>query len=225
MITDILLLVILLPIVLGILCLIIPKKLRILEEGVAIIGSLIVFVMTLYLFLNKPLEWVKEKILFLKLDTLSGFVLLAIGLFGFLITLYSLRFMREKQDIGKYYVYILWTIGASCGAVLSNNLILLLIFWGFLGLTLYLLIATGGQESSQAAKKTFIIVGGSDALFQGLHARDHRVLPGSHRWGRPAADLPQRDRIPPHSPGGDREPSEGTVKIATKKHTWSEGSS
>jgi formate hydrogenlyase subunit 3/multisubunit Na+/H+ antiporter MnhD subunit len=45
-----------------------------------------------------------------------------------------------------------------------NNLLLLFAFWGFLGLTLYLLINMGDARSSLAAKKTFIIVGGSDAL-------------------------------------------------------------
>jgi len=39
-----------------------------------------------------------------------------------------------------------------------------LVFWGFLGLTLYLLVAIGGPNATQAAKKTFIIIGGSDCL-------------------------------------------------------------
>ncbi|MDD4954403.1 MAG: proton-conducting transporter membrane subunit, partial [Candidatus Omnitrophica bacterium] len=43
-------------------------------------------------------------------------------------------------------------------------LLVLLTSWGFLGLTLYLLINMGTKESSKVAKKTFIIVGGTDAL-------------------------------------------------------------
>ncbi|MFH0913071.1 MAG: proton-conducting transporter membrane subunit, partial [Candidatus Omnitrophota bacterium] len=45
----------------------------------------------------------------------------------------------------------------------SNNLILLAVFWGFLGLTLYILVNMG-DDASNIAKKTFLIVGGSDAL-------------------------------------------------------------
>lgn len=99
-----------------------------------------------------------------KLDALNSFIILAIGLFSSLTLIYSLKFMKVKQNLFQYYTYIILTAIASACAVISNNLILLLIFWGFLGLTLYLLINIGGDEAKDAAKKTFIIVGGSDML-------------------------------------------------------------
>jgi len=71
--------------------------------------------------------------------------------------------MKARQGLIQYYTYIILTALASIGAVLSNNLLLLLVFWGFLGLTLYLLINMG-KDAAAVAKKTFIIVGGSDAL-------------------------------------------------------------
>ncbi len=88
---------------------------------------------------------------------------LAIGLFSVLTITYSLRFMRGKRQQFNYYMYIILTAIASVAAVLANNLILLLVFWGFLGLTLYLLINMG-QKAEAVSKKTFIIVGGSDAI-------------------------------------------------------------
>jgi formate hydrogenlyase subunit 3/multisubunit Na+/H+ antiporter MnhD subunit len=99
-----------------------------------------------------------------KLDTLNGFVALAIGLFSVLTLLYSSRYMRGKRGVVQYYVYITLTAITAVLAVLSNNLALLLMLWGFLGLTLYLLIIMGDKDSDAAAKKTFIIIGGSDAL-------------------------------------------------------------
>ncbi|MFZ2602887.1 MAG: proton-conducting transporter membrane subunit [Candidatus Omnitrophota bacterium] len=99
-----------------------------------------------------------------RLDRLNGFLLLAIIVFSFLILIYSVKFMRGKARLIQYYTYIILSAAASIGAVLSNNLILLVIFWGFLGLTLYLLINIGKDDTSATAKKTFIIVGGSDAL-------------------------------------------------------------
>jgi len=98
-----------------------------------------------------------------KLDSLNSFVVLAISLFSVLTVIYSLRFMKGRRGLIQYYAYIILTAAVSIGAVLSNNLILLLVFWGFLGLTLYLLINMG-DDASGIAKKTFIIVGGSDAL-------------------------------------------------------------
>lgn len=98
-----------------------------------------------------------------KLDFLNGFVVLAMVLFSALTLIYSFRFMQKTPRPVQYYAYLILTALASVGAVLSNSLILLLVFWGFLGLTLYLLI-NFGEKAEAVAKKTFIIVGGSDAL-------------------------------------------------------------
>ena len=101
---------------------------------------------------------------FFKLDALNGFVCLGIIFFGVITLVYSLRFMKGKTNLVEYYTYIILTIIVSLVAALANNLIVLLVAWGFLGLTLYLLIAHAGPDASDAAKKTFIIVGGSDGL-------------------------------------------------------------
>ena len=162
--TRILLIPIGLPLIFGIFSLLIPRGSEGVRKGIALIGSLTTFILTIFLFFQKPLEWVANDSITLRLDNLSGFIFLAIGFFGFLITLYSLKFMQGKSHLKEYYAYILWTIGAALGAVLANNLVLLLIFWGFLGLTLYLLIGLGEVDAGAAAKKTFIIVGGSDSL-------------------------------------------------------------
>lgn len=98
-----------------------------------------------------------------KLDNLSRFVIWAIILFGVLITLYSIKFMRGRKRLAQYYTYIVLTVIASIGVALANNLILLIVLWGFLGLTLYMLINIE-PNADQTAKKTFIIVGGVDSL-------------------------------------------------------------
>ncbi|MCM8780733.1 MAG: hypothetical protein NC908_02265 [Candidatus Omnitrophica bacterium] len=100
-----------------------------------------------------------------RLDSLNAFIVLAIGLFSLLVIVYSARFRFIRRRIAlQYYICIILTALASIITVLANNLILLLVCWGFLGLTLYLLINLGDVGSETAAKKTFIIVGGSDAF-------------------------------------------------------------
>lgn len=102
---------------------------------------------------------------FFKFDNLSIFVGIFVGIFFLLITLYSFGFMRQRKGLIHYYLYITLTLVSSLGAVFSNNLILFMIFWGFLGLLLYLLIEFGQTENaSYTAKKAFIIIGGTDAL-------------------------------------------------------------
>jgi len=155
---------IVLPILLGLICLAIPRNVKVIRELIALVGSAGTFGWVIWLFTQKPLDWTLQGSVLLRLDHLSGFVLLASGLFGFLITLYSIKFMQGKDGLSTYYGSLLWTLGAACGALLANHLILLLIFWGFLGITLYLLVLTGGGDAAPAAKKALVIVGGSDAL-------------------------------------------------------------
>jgi len=99
-----------------------------------------------------------------KLDSLNSFVLVGIILFTIITLLYSFKFMKGKRGLVKYYTYIIFTAIASILAALANNLILLAIFWGFLGMTLYILINMGEDKTGAVAKKTLIIIGGTDAL-------------------------------------------------------------
>jgi len=141
-----------------------PRKQEAFIKTIALVISLVTLIFSLRLFINRPLTLELWSYTVLKMDELSSFILLAVCLFGFLITMYSLHYMKDKGADKGYYINILWTIAASCGAVLANSLVLFLVFWGFLGLTLYLLINIGGQKAASAAKKTFIIIGGSDCL-------------------------------------------------------------
>ncbi|MDP3788952.1 MAG: proton-conducting transporter membrane subunit, partial [Candidatus Omnitrophota bacterium] len=149
----------------SLICAFIPRMVRPLF---ALAVSLFALVASYYLFTIKTATWDLfglERAL--RIDNLSAFVLLFISFFGSLIILYSIGFLKGKNDIDSYnlyYPYILATIAASIGTVLSNNLLIFISFWGFLGLTLYLLIAIEGEKAKAAAKKTFIIIGGTDAF-------------------------------------------------------------
>jgi formate hydrogenlyase subunit 3/multisubunit Na+/H+ antiporter MnhD subunit len=165
---------IVIPALAGVFCLLPPKKLKYVREIMALLTSSGVLVVAAVAFASKPLSWTYAALApssadgipspLLVLDSLSGMVLLGIGFFGVLIALYSIKAMAGRSGQGQYYAYFLWTLGAACGAALANDLILLLVMWGFLGLTLYLLISLGEAGAEVAAKKTFIIVGASDSL-------------------------------------------------------------
>jgi len=102
---------------------------------------------------------------FFTFDKLSIFVGIFIGFFSLLTIIYSIGFMKQRKGLLQYYLYILLTLVASLGVVFSNNLILFIVFWGFLGLLLYLLIGFGQKkQTSYTAKKSFIIIGGTDAF-------------------------------------------------------------
>ncbi|MFH0839815.1 MAG: proton-conducting transporter membrane subunit [Candidatus Omnitrophota bacterium] len=144
-------------------CAILP---RIVRSGFALIVSAWALFVSYNIFRLKNASWdVLGYTGIFRMDGLAAFILLFIALFGFLIILYSTGFLKGVSNVsGLYYSYILATIAGSIGAILSNNLLVFIGFWGFLGITLYLLISVGGDKTKAAAKKTFIIIGGSDAL-------------------------------------------------------------
>ncbi|HAZ10283.1 MAG TPA: hypothetical protein DCY56_04160 [Candidatus Omnitrophica bacterium] len=150
---------ILVSIIAGLFILLIPKKFRKVAEFFSLITSIYLFIAAIKIFFASPVNAG-----YLYVDGLSRFIVLAIGFFGFLVTLYSMRFMSSYKDISSYYTYIIWTIGASILAAVSNNIVLLLASWGFLGFTLYMLINISGPKAAAISKKTFIIIGGSDSL-------------------------------------------------------------
>jgi formate hydrogenlyase subunit 3/multisubunit Na+/H+ antiporter MnhD subunit len=159
------------PLAAGLLCLLLPRAWGRLSGIVATAGSAITVMLAWQLLREwqqlsggEPLIVSFPLLRSLRLDHLSSFILMAVTAFGFLISLYSMGYMSGKERLKEYYTYLLWTVGASCGVILANNLLLLLIFWGVLGFTLYMMIGIAGPDASSAAKKTLIIVGGSDCL-------------------------------------------------------------
>ncbi|MFA5275276.1 MAG: proton-conducting transporter membrane subunit [Candidatus Omnitrophota bacterium] len=101
---------------------------------------------------------------YFKLGALNSFILLAIGMFFVLTLVYSLKFMKGRKRLFEYYTYITLTALASAGVVFTNNLLILIVFCGFLGFTLFVLIGMGEDKTGETAKKTFIIVGATDVI-------------------------------------------------------------
>jgi len=144
----------------GLICRIIPDRVKYIRETISFLTAGIVFILSIYIFraqIPSPEIWYY-------VDKLSAFVFLFVSFFSILVVIYSFSYMKGKEFLNRYYAYILWTLSASTGAIFSNHLILFAIFWGFLALTLYLLINLGGADAALPAKKTFIIVGGVDSF-------------------------------------------------------------
>lgn len=163
-----LILPIIIPLIGGLIALIIPKELKLIKGIIAIITAFINLFIMFKLFgvegeLSYVIPWGGYGIEFaLRLYTFSKFITVAIAAFGFLIILYSLSFMKNKNFIGQFYAYFLITVGFATGAVLADNLILLLFFWeGLLG-TLFGMIAIGNKNAYKTAIKAFLIVGITD---------------------------------------------------------------
>jgi len=146
--------------IIGVICRIIPDRVKYIRETISFLTAGIVFILSIYIFRTQ----IPSPEIWYYVDKLSAFVFLFVSFFSILVVIYSFSYMKGKEFLNRYYAYILWTLSASTGAIFSNHLILFAIFWGFLALTLYLLVNIGGADAALPAKKTFIIVGGVDSF-------------------------------------------------------------
>jgi formate hydrogenlyase subunit 3/multisubunit Na+/H+ antiporter MnhD subunit len=180
---TILQLLILIPVSAGLLLFFVPERYNTLKGIFAMIISLIAGFLTVLLFtsaiqMTVLSENIRKICLALSdvdlvqdisycftftIDNLSKLIILFITLFAILILLYSLVYIKSGR-VKNYYPWFLITTGCSYGAVLSDNLLLFLTFWGVLGITLYKLIPGCDEESSATAKKTLILIGASDSI-------------------------------------------------------------
>ena len=175
--------IIALPLFSGLLLFLIPEKFRTMKGIFALLISIIsgylsvvIFISGNQIFLLKNLstsagfsvsgfDLLKDsgRYLSFNCDNLSKLIILFASLFSFLILLYSLIYIKAGR-LKNYYPYFLITLGCTNGAVLSDNLLLFIAFWGVLGITLYKLIQGHDEESSATAKKTLILIGASDSI-------------------------------------------------------------
>ena len=178
----------------GIVAFAIPSRLRGAQAGFALIATSANLAITIVLFrvggephsLVRP--WTSLGLEYaLRLDAFSRFILLSTAAFGFLVALYSAVFMRHQPRANQFWAYLLLTLGLTNGAVLADNLILLLFFWESLLLPLFGMIAIGHKGAFKTAVKMFVIVGITDlCLMFGAVLAGH--LAGT--WRMSAIHLP-----------------------------------
>ncbi|MGD6804352.1 Na+/H+ antiporter subunit A [Rossellomorea vietnamensis] len=87
------------------------------------------------------------------------FALLITGI-GALVVLYSIYYLsKEKEQLHNFYVYLLLFMGAMLGVVLSDNLIVLYMFWEFTSISSFLLIGYWyhRERSRYGAQKSMLI--------------------------------------------------------------------
>lgn len=161
MIINELLLFILIPLVVGFVNLFLPALLR----KILTFISLAVGLVMVYLFYKAPVySFSYFGNLIFNLDQMGLFVVTFIQILSFIILIFSLKGLDKDSEKRYFFLYPI-TVAFCNGVVLSEHALSFLIFWGLSGLTLYLFGTLGKtHDAPQAAKKTFIIIGGSDAF-------------------------------------------------------------
>lgn len=110
----------------------------------------------------------------LRLYGFSRFILLFVAIFAFLIALFSSAFMKDDRRAGQFFGYYLLTVGLANGAILANDVVVLLFFWEGLLLTLFTMIMVGRPDAHFTAIKALIINGAADlCMLAGLMLAAH----------------------------------------------------
>lgn len=90
---------------------------------------------------------------------------------GLLITLYARYYLSGEDPVGQFYTYLLLFQGAMLGIVISDNILLLLIFWELTSLSSFLLIGYWKHlpEGRQGARMALTVTGaGGLAMIGGM---------------------------------------------------------
>lgn len=94
------------------------------------------------------------------LDGLSLLLTLIITGIGALVVLYSIFYLaKEREALHNFYIYLLLFMGAMLGVVLSDNIMVLYVFWELTSISSFLLIAYWFQRerSRYGAQKSLLI--------------------------------------------------------------------
>ena len=99
------------------------------------------------------------------LDPLSVFMMLIVSGVGSLIVAYSIGYMHGEGEERRYFAYMALFVFSMLMLVQGGNLLMLLVGWGLVGLSSYLLIGFHHERPSAiaAAKKAFIMNAVGDA--------------------------------------------------------------
>ena len=100
--------------------------------------------------LSLPLGGVFGHVTFLP-DGLAVFLAVVATVIGSLAVIFSVDYMRGERQLGRYYAYVLFFIGAMVGLVLSSNLLLVFVFWEITALCSYALISFYNDDPKAVA--------------------------------------------------------------------------
>ena len=149
MMEYLLILPIFIPLIAGLLAVVEINHKNYIREAISLLAVAANLIVTYALFDKKyafSIPWAGFGMdISLRIYHFSAFILLASAAVAALIALYSIMFMNGREKNNYFYLYFMLTLSFTNGAVLAENLILMLFFWEGLLAVLLGFIAIGGK--------------------------------------------------------------------------------
>jgi NADH-quinone oxidoreductase subunit L len=94
-----------------------------------------------------------------QVDPLTSIMLIVVNAISSFVHLFSVKYMEGDAKYKKYFSYLGLFTFSMLGLVLTNNIILMYVFWELVGVSSYLLIGFWYEKKApqEAAKKAFIV--------------------------------------------------------------------
>lgn len=94
-----------------------------------------------------------------EINNVTALMLFVVNLISALVHLYSIEYMRGDIRYTRYFAYLGIFTFSMLGIVITNNLLMMYIFWELVGLSSYLLIGFWFEKdsASDAGKKAFLV--------------------------------------------------------------------
>jgi len=158
----------LLPFFAAVVIVLFTKSYRGLSSFISVAAALASFVCSCVVFVRPniralELTWIDLRpVLYvplgLVLDDLTRTMLVLVTGIGALIHIYSLGYMKEDAGRSRYFAALSFFMFSMLGVVLSNNFVMMFIFWELVGFCSYLLIGHWFERdaAAEAAKKAFL---------------------------------------------------------------------
>ena len=143
----------------------VPSARRGVQQTLVLLATVLNLALAFALFkarITLSVPWMGPIDFSLRLYNFSAFIMAAAAGFSLLIALYSSVSLKAKPYAKQFYAYLLISLAMTNGAVLADNLLVLLFFWEGLLLTMFAMISIGGRGAFKTATKALIIVGITD---------------------------------------------------------------
>lgn len=162
----ILFIIVIIPAVLGLVLLLLPKNSVKSKNVLLLFGFSVNFLFNIFIF-GKDLTftklWLKNISFSLRIYPFSAFILICAALLSLFTAVYTVSFSKNKTyDKTLFYSGMLFMLAMTNGAVLAANLLVMLFFWEAVLASIFMMIAAGGKNAYKTAVKAVVIAAATD---------------------------------------------------------------
>jgi multicomponent Na+:H+ antiporter subunit D len=150
------------------------KKIKNLDDVLANLGTASLLAFSLYsiilvnahkILVYKVGSWVPPIGICMVLDGLTSFMLVTVNLVSFVVTIYSISYMKRYTDKHRFYTLFMLMLAGMNGIIITGDLFNLFVFLEIASIASYALVAFGTEAEELEASFKYAIMGSVASSF------------------------------------------------------------